>query len=729
MEKNSTINRAVFLVFLLVVFPFSLMAVNIAAVGRGATAEEAKANARTELASQIQITISSVQRVLIHEYNQNTVDSQFLEDTSLSVDVELLGAVFLQEPEKIGANKAQSYLCRIEINESSLPLYLQKLKDIEQAVSELEAYTSLDTQSRKTQLITLLSEYKKFDAYKYIAMQLGLDPLLIPRLNRTKVGIELEFKDLLKQEEVELKDLLMLSQINDFVKKDSESQQLIATNKILNIQQQLLANRVIQLKLDAEKEQEQKYAMEASEQSIQVLARQMKEQSTVSVDKIGILQGNGSDPFFSIGQIEARKEAFFTVWNQYKTAMEKEEIRINEVLIPEIEKIEQRQWRAGELSFGNPIDSAVEAKSQEIEHLKIASAEKLAVYGQRLEDGLNVQLVTLFEAYREDVNRLESTEFHVNGFSNAMTLDFDTYDGARQAWPMVIQVDVSGEHITLERYLSYTEVTGLPVRDGRVATAKEYEEYLDQVDLFNFLFATEPLSIVNCDSICSIKQTGIPSQYAIEVEHVDIIRLDTMKTVVSYTDLDLCYLYEPNGEKYDLSEAIAKYPKWLERYPLALKLEQQEHRRKNPQLYSRQNITLGVGFGILSLPGAIQDSAVSGIVEIHFALVSSLYGGLCVEGCYSPVGPAYLNFLGQVGFVYPFDFLNNVVKIFADIRLAGSSVESFQLVSKIGTGLEFTWPVTDSISGNISLTGLYQLSGSMAGSYSAYVSIGVGKRL
>ena len=726
MKTASAINRVYLFILVLVVLPFSLIAANITAVGHGSTAEEARANARTELASQIQVTISSVQRIQINDNNQNSAVSQFLEDTSLSVDIELLGAVFPQEPEKTGSDRLQPYSCRIEINMSALPLYLQKLKDIEQAVVEIEAYTSSDTQGRKTQLITLLSQYKKFDAYKYIAMQLGLDPLQIPRLKRTKVGIELEFKDILKQEEVELQDLLVNSQITDFVKKDSESQQIIATNKILEIQLQLVANRNIQMQLDAQEKQAQTYAMQASEKSIQALAQEMKAQSTVSVEQIGLLLGSGSDPFFSIGQIEARKEAFDTVWRQYKSALANEEIRINVLLIPELEKVENRQWRAAELSFGKPIDSAIEAKAQEIERLKHASVEELESFAQKLEDGLNIQLVTLFEAYREDVGRLESTEYHVSGFSHAMTINFDTYDGARQAWPMVIQVDVSGESITLERYLSYTEVTGLPVRDGRSATASEYEEYLDQVDLFNFLFTTEPLSIINCDIICSVKETDGPSQYVIEVEHVDLTRLDTMKIITSYSDLDLQYLYAPNGEKYDMSEALSKYPQWLARYPIALKLEKQKTIRQNPQIYNRQNISLGVGSGVIILPGSIQNTSFSGLVEVHFGLFTNVYGGLCAEVCYSPDGPACLNILGQVGFVYPFDFLDNVMKVFADVRVAGSNQDSIALVSKIGMGCEYTWPVSESLFANVSLTGVYQLTGTLAGSYSVYAGLGLG---
>jgi len=173
----------------------------ISAEGQGKTIEEAKLNARVELASQFSMTISSEQWLIIKDSNTSSDTKEtFLENTKTEVKIELLGVKFDNQKVNNSQFSITAYL-----DDSSISLYVEKLKILKKSIEEIETSISSDVQIDflKHKFAFLISYYEQFEIYSTIA--LIMDPNLdLPTLTKTKAGAELALLNLLKKENIEL---------------------------------------------------------------------------------------------------------------------------------------------------------------------------------------------------------------------------------------------------------------------------------------------------------------------------------------------------------------------------------------------------------------------------------------------------------------------------------------------------------------------------------------------
>ena len=170
-----------------------VLSISLEATGYGSTKEKALRNAREELAKSIQVTVSGVSQVRVTDTGSAKIES-FKEDFSESTNLELLGVKVIVNPLQIVTKSIteSQFQATVGIDGSqSLPLYFAKLEDLLKIIEDTESSSIASLQTKKNILRHQIESYNQFEAYKYLALQLGATIQNIPLPQRTKIGLQI----------------------------------------------------------------------------------------------------------------------------------------------------------------------------------------------------------------------------------------------------------------------------------------------------------------------------------------------------------------------------------------------------------------------------------------------------------------------------------------------------------------------------------------------------------
>lgn len=593
----STLNRSR-LLFLLILALFCsseqlLIAEPLRAKGTGSTVQKAKLNAQYNLASQIQTTIHSVQQIssLNSKVKGQTInDSVYSEDLSASVDTELLGIVF-ESPTY--ANNTFSIDIVIPI--SSLSLYLEKLNTLKKSIEQIEStnIVNISPETQKWNIATLVDTYRQFEAYKYVALM--LEPTAnIPQLQKTKIGAELDFQQILIEEENRLQ-----SELSGFLSgtkslSDTVYQQE-ASIKITEIKNQIQQNQEIQKSIKFDEMARLQEAMENMKQEIKRKAQEMGTKATLYGEKTD-KNTKSNSPDEMIQQIEGMKAAYSKISGELEASMNQAKMKSDSYFEKQKAEILNKEYRTAEKVKGVPTQEAVTRRESQVDTLQKATNDELSLIQGQLKDSVAKQLNNLIESIFSSYEKLESTDF-VLGLGPNVIIKVDTYDGARKTWPVAIRVSIFGKQIGYDTYISYQNILD--------ATYAEYDKYLDEVDLFQAYFSSIAVPL-NIELKYSITPGTNPSEYLVVFKELKLTRMDNGNTVYSDKNAkekipSVSFFVDP---KIDLTHDLAPYfikKRNIENEKNKIQNEKTakqrvwESKKNNLNHYSRKNLFFDIG--------------------------------------------------------------------------------------------------------------------------------------
>ena len=467
----------------------------ISAEGQGKTIEEAKLNARVELASQFSMTISSEQWLIIKDSNSSSETKEtFLENTKTEVNIELLGVKFDNQKVNNSQFSVTAYL-----DDSSTSIYVEKLKILKKSIEEIETSISSDVQIDflKHKFAFLISYYEQFEIYSTIA--LIMDPNLdLPTLTKTKAGAELALLNLLKKENIELEEKL-----RDSITRDLTSSQLQSTENELLIEMEIAAQK---LKSNQQILQEYEKAEKIRADNLQRLTNEkIKEAVFLMNNKAKDELQNISrivdsiDPAELISRIEQKKQSYSKIRSELINHINQQSVTINTRFDNLINEVELRSYRTAELSNGKPTNEAKKVRENEIYNLEKMRDLEIEQMVKELNSSQVAIMDDLLKSIINDYKLLENSTYYVQSGIDNISVNIGSYDGYRKSWPVAFSVDILQKEIFQDIYLPYENITKskLPSFSITEKNKNAYSTYLDNVDLFEMFFSTadNPLSL------------------------------------------------------------------------------------------------------------------------------------------------------------------------------------------------------------------------------------------
>lgn len=717
------------LTVLLFVGMTALSAGTRSAEGTGKTLEEAKLVAQLELASQLSIKVSSQQKFMASEYissNKTTSEEFLYQNTDIQVNLELLGVQYKDQHTGRNGIAVTAY-----IDESSLPLYVQKLTTIKRNIDEIEQRNTeqvgLDT--KKSNLSLLLQYYEKFEKYSTIARGLHND-VALPQLQKTKAGAELDYLEVLNTEAKLLQTDLNELQDGSGTSISSTAARQDAKIKMQEISAKIEANQRTMQALEIEQKEQQQELLKLTNASIQKSVQAMSAKAE-KIKATIVEKPLGNDPLEFIRQIEEKKQAYQKITTDLESAIIRQSNPIQTRYAEAILELESAPYRTAEMVGGIPIDEAKKVRNQKITMLETKRDDELAGIRTRLERSVEKQQQDLLEDLYAEYKNLEKMKFTIKTLQYGVSLKVGTYDGYRKSWPVAVRFAILGKQFAYDSYISYEQMTSLELPNFSVQTKIEdnaYSTYLDQVDLFEAYFSSTKTPIL-VDISYRISPSSDFSEYVIILSSVNLVRSDNGKVFYSYPEAYLIYdfksyMYTPktyikNVIEYLSGMKIKTYTSENENKQGQVVVEKKRNSKKDEKKTRFRDGFYG-NVGMAFFPsGPVNGLNVS--ISGCYTPIKNVYIGLALDGTYIPGetvwNPSYrsVGIYPLIGVVFQFRCSDNEegVKGFGDVRFGFT--KSGTLITILNIGMTLVPPLESSVK--------FQLSGEGAGMVCCTVSL------
>ncbi len=588
----------------------ALSAAKFSAEGIGDTAEEARFAAQVSLASQFSSTIFSHQRLSISEITGGWIVSglqHFAPDDAVDVSLSLLGVRFSESRYLADGSVAIT----ASLDESMLPRYLTELQIIKGRIDEIERLMGqiLDDGQRLANLLLLLGYYDDFAAYASVARALD-SAAVLPELTRTKAGVELDYWNFLDRQERDLEQRRM--ELWEAVEDASLRQE--ASVQLREIQVQLDANLVLRQRWQETLAKRQENALFHVDERMWQQVVMMQQEANAGAMRISTAK-KSVDPLELVTQIEEKKQRFSSIEDELNWAID---LRKDEIFLTYHQKatdVELEPYRKSEMVGGKPTANALKIRRQRIDKLFAERDLKIKEAVQHLERSVAAQKETLRSAILKEYQELEKNTYSRDITTEKAQINIGEYDGSRNSWPVALRFTLLDVPFSMDFYVPYEAVTGLKIPNLRPKTGEEqlkYEEYLDQVNLFDTYFSTTKNSLHGTLTY-RVFVGKRPSTYRIVLQAYALGRTDTGKTILS-ENVEFPGILEE--ETYQSRPAFSIEDGYTSVVDKELARTEGKEKRKqefslkmqDPNLFPQHLLaTVGIGWGVLNSPSVTSD--------------------------------------------------------------------------------------------------------------------------
>lgn len=492
------------------------------------TEEIARNEAISNLAAQFQSRVRSTQLLHVRAISEGSSiksDEIFVADSSVSVSLDLFGVQF-EDPVRTGDRISVTAF----LDESTVPLYLSRLQSIKQQIDELDTKNQepLALSEKKSNLLLLLQYYDEFSGYTMIVQVLSPDTVL-PKLLKTRAGAQADLLHILEQENTQLFDeqMRLEQEVQNIALREH------AAIKLQAVTQQIESNKRISQQWEMEQEIRQQKALQLQDFRLSQQAAKMQHNAQLQKEHL-VHTFLSSNPKIMIEQIERNKQVFHGILSDIETQIAQQVSEINTIYDTRITAEKNKEYRIGEMVGNVPTEAAVARREESIATLETQKDAEIkkseATFYKKVENELDQAHDSVVNGYRD----LEKNAYTMNSIIDDIQITVDRYDGYRKSWPVAIRFSILGTHFSYDLYLSYESVTGkkLPkdTASARGADAELYDDYLNEVDLFEAYFASidQPLA---CDFSYIFSIGSAPSEYIIIPTRLVLFRLDSSETI------------------------------------------------------------------------------------------------------------------------------------------------------------------------------------------------------
>lgn len=442
-----------------------------------------------------------------------------------------------------------------------------------------------------------------------LGIELSPTQKLVLQHGESDLSVEQQLEMERKEEErfqQQMKELdTQIAVLNRSVQADAETQRKkLEAQKALSEQKLKAAQERIQRRYEEQEKRLADMKAEANREESSIARRnKMSEELSRKTKSVRAASAQNLNIMGRIELLETKKKTF----NEMQEELAKHKEEIEQDTESEFEKkkaeIESRPWRAAELAGGKPTEEAKKRRKNEI----AAQLDKLRAQADKekaaVEKEVHVSSDPLLEEIIGEYTYLEKTVVTISSIKNEKDIQYSvgTFNGDTNSWSVLLYFYNNGKE-SLGQYkasVSYQALTGKKTFSERKENFRSreqeesaYNEFLDDVDLYNSLFAhsaqvltfevdyvVEPWSVPSQYRICfkelrikdtldgkllhSEKIVGLEKivsfpEYHIQAEHYVRIVSPTSKNIPSYLLYEFALAAQKNGDNAETSRLMRR---------------------------------------------------------------------------------------------------------------------------------------------------------------------------
>ena len=414
------LNKLVCIFFLLLTI-YQIGAKSISVEGYGNSAEDARYNASLELNRYINGEyINSLTEVSSMDSGNGIIDEYFSDSISIATEGELIGveysdAIFISDV----SSKNGRYKVIATISDSLLNVYVEKIQSSAKSIDAIYNQNSTTINGKKTRLLNLLSEIKKHDGYKQVAIFLGANNENIFDYNApiTYQSVHTELQSLLIEEEVELT-----------TQKNNQKDIIV----IAQIKAELEANRKEQEALKAQIETNAKIAEEMAIKNIENRVDSILANNFVEAGVSSFKNNKSLDVL--VNNVISAAESWNSLYDEYTGLVAQEHERIENSLKAELAALKNKSYRMAELSNGQPTEEAKKFRDLEIRQLEEDKDNEKINVEALISEKFQERLKESYNVFLSNVEKLNNSELEASIKDGNLIYDLKPYDGNSYSW-------------------------------------------------------------------------------------------------------------------------------------------------------------------------------------------------------------------------------------------------------------------------------------------------------
>lgn len=249
--------------------------------------------------------------------------------------------------------------------------------------------------------------------------------------------------------------------------------------------------------------------------------------------------------------IEMKKKALLDIRKNVEDNINEINLMLDEEMGEKIIAIRSKEYRAAEMADGVPINSVREKREKKVNALISDYSERKKKEEKSTRALAATHEKILLNEIDSDYKNLKKWTT-ISSLSNNVKTSIGSYNGKIQSWPVTLYLYSDNIEICrLTTNISYKDLTGknIPSDDNE----KEYEKYLDEVDIYSSCFIQEEPILTFEIEINAIPSMINPSAYWISTGKLYIRNTATNKILTVESSLNNQYEYKfPNS--YDIRD-------------------------------------------------------------------------------------------------------------------------------------------------------------------------------
>ena len=285
-----------------------------------------------------------------------------------------------------------------------------------------------------------------------------------------------------------------------------------------------------QIKADTKKAAEEAEAAKSRSADLQAKIDAMKIAAENAATQVRMNTVAGATIMDAINEIENNKAKIIDISNQISKLSESKAWELSIELAKKVREIDDTTYQKAELgSDGKPTSTALAMRQMRKDALKAEYDKMLADYTAEISSRMKGSDAGILVIINNEVDVLGKATFDFSSITGGIEISINQYDGGTGGWNLRYKV---GALFSGEIFLPYETLTEKTKVDSvsDMSQWADYQEYLDNVDMFDSMFRGD-VPVIVVEAQCHVVVSGGTLSYQVVPDSLVVRRIDTDKTV------------------------------------------------------------------------------------------------------------------------------------------------------------------------------------------------------
>lgn len=336
-----------------------------------------------------------------------------------------------------------------------------------------------------------------------------------------------------------------LDKINNDKSSSANSAELAAAQAklaLIEAENEAARKRAEQIKKDAENAILEAEAAKSRNAELQARINSMKSAAENAATQIRMNSSSGFAVMDAINEIEFNKAKIVEINCQIEELIEAKSLELSKEYARKASEIKFAEYQKAELGAdGQATSAALSSRNIRISALKAEYDTLLADYITEITTRMKGSDTGIIAVINSETDLMGKTTYTLSSLTGGITLSIDQYDGNKGGWTLSYDIGSMAYDSLFLPYETLTEKEKYAILTDASQYSK-YQEYLDNVDMFDSMFRGD-VPVIEVEVKCHVIVDDGTLSYQIIPDSLTVMRIDTDKVVFEQSSSELQTIY------------------------------------------------------------------------------------------------------------------------------------------------------------------------------------------